>query len=86
MKVWLLPANGECLEVLSWRQGSVKTLRVLSTPDEEHGTDNFSHVRPLIALADATGPGQAYSSANFISLKTGEQVMTNFIEFQAAGQ
>lgn len=79
VQVWMLPSTGECIEVLSWRQGSVKTLRILPTPDPEShgafgGTDSFPHVRPLIAMADSTGPGLAYSSASFISLKTGEQI------------
>lgn len=75
VQVWLIPINGEAQEVLSWKQGTVKTLRVLPTPEACFGSpDNFAHCRPLIALADSTGPGTAYSSASFLSLKSGEQV------------
>eukprot|EP00095_Tigriopus_kingsejongensis_P005566 maker-scaffold12_size759060-snap-gene-2.15 protein:Tk05566 transcript:maker-scaffold12_size759060-snap-gene-2.15-mRNA-1 annotation:"breast carcinoma-amplified sequence 3-like protein" len=75
VQIWLVPFNGEAKEVLSWKQGSVKTLRVLSHPENSFGSpDNFAHCRPLIAMADSTGPGTAFSSASFLSLKTGEQV------------
>ncbi len=75
VQIWLIPNSGEAQEVLSWKQGIVKTLRVAPTPIEmSDQPDNFSHCRPLIAMADATGPGTAFTSASFISLKTGEQV------------
>jgi hypothetical protein len=76
VQIWLVSANGEAQEVLSWKQGSVKTLRVLPSPEENcfGFPDNFAHCRPLIALADSTGPGTAFTTATFISLKTGEQV------------
>ena len=76
-QMWLLPMNGEAQEVLSWRQGTVKTLRILPAPQRSCfsvGRDNFEHCRPLIALADSTGPGAAFTSASFISLRSGEQV------------
>lgn len=75
VQIWLIPFTGEAKEVLSWKQGCVKTLRVLPTPENCFGNlDNFSHCRPLIAMVDSTGPGTPFSSASFISLKTGEQV------------
>jgi hypothetical protein len=75
VQVWLIPMTGEAQEVLSWKQGTVKTLRILPAPENCFGyLDNFEHVRPLIAMADSAGPGTAFSSASFISLKTGEQV------------
>eukprot|EP00094_Tigriopus_californicus_P011925 TCALIF_11520-PA protein Name:"Similar to rudhira Breast carcinoma-amplified sequence 3 homolog (Drosophila melanogaster)" AED:0.12 eAED:0.12 QI:210/0.88/0.7/1/0.77/0.6/10/0/1394 len=75
VQIWLVPINGEAKEVLSWKRGSVKTLRVLPKPENSFGVpDNFAHCRPLIALADATGPGAPFTSVSFLSLKTGEQV------------
>uniref|UniRef100_A0A182MIC8 BCAS3 domain-containing protein n=1 Tax=Anopheles culicifacies TaxID=139723 RepID=A0A182MIC8_9DIPT len=68
VQVWIVPANGEAIEVLSWRHGSVKCLRVLPTPtagDRESATessDHFTHKRPLIALCDS-GLGGASASA-----------------------
>uniref|UniRef100_A0A182W604 BCAS3 domain-containing protein n=1 Tax=Anopheles minimus TaxID=112268 RepID=A0A182W604_9DIPT len=68
VQVWIVPANGEAIEVLSWRHGSVKCLRVLPTPtsgDREtaaESTDHFTHKRPLIALCDS-GLGGASASA-----------------------
>ena len=77
-QMWLLPMNGEAQEVLSWRQGTVKTLRILPAPQPTSpgsgGRDGFEHCRPLIVLADSTGPGAAFTSASFISLRSGEQV------------
>ena len=74
--MWLLPMNGEAQEVLSWRQGTVKTLRILPAPKPSVAgqRDSFEHCRPLIVLADSTGPGAAFTSASFISLRSGEQV------------
>ena len=83
-QMWLLPMNGEAQEVLSWRQGTVKTLRILPAPQPTSpggsggGRDGFEHCRPLIALADSTGPGAAFTSASFISLRSGEQVSRDF--------
>ena len=89
MQMWLLPMNGEAQEVLSWRQGTIKTLRVLPAPERScfSGSpaglhvDNFEHCRPLIALADSAGPGAAFSSASFISLRSGEQVILVYLKF-----
>ncbi|XP_052901118.1 uncharacterized protein LOC128307363 isoform X2 [Anopheles moucheti] len=69
VQVWIVPANGEAIEVLSWRQGSVKCLRVLPTPtsgDCESATesaDHFTHKRPLIALCDSGLGGGSVSAA-----------------------
>ena len=63
--------SGEAQEVLAWRQGQVKTLKILSTPENCLGTpDNFAHCRPLVVMVDSTG----FTSASFISLKSGESV------------
>ncbi|XP_053658276.1 uncharacterized protein LOC128707346 [Anopheles marshallii] len=71
VQVWIVPANGEAIEVLSWRHGSVKCLRVLPTPisgDRESATesaDHFQHKRPLIALCDSgLGGGSANAAAS----------------------
>ncbi|XP_058175788.1 uncharacterized protein LOC131290642 [Anopheles ziemanni] len=62
VQVWIVPANGEAIEVLSWRHGSVKCLRVLPTPSaagERETTvdasmvDQYTHKRPLIALCES---------------------------------
>lgn len=63
IQVWIIPANGEAIEVLSWRHGSVKCMRVLPTPtsgDGESATepnDQFLLKRPLIALCDSASSG-----------------------------
>lgn len=87
VQVWAIPANGEAVEVLSWRHGIVSALRVLPTPSsavaiEENGRadepiDVFAEKRPLIALVDgsaSSGSQPQFCAVNFISLKTGTQV------------
>ncbi|RVE43118.1 hypothetical protein evm_012234, partial [Chilo suppressalis] len=71
VQVWLIPPNGEAQEVLSWRQGTVRVLRILPTP--QHG-DCFASKRPLIALCDSASPGPTFCSLSFISIRGGEQV------------
>ncbi|XP_024877023.1 uncharacterized protein LOC112457926 isoform X3 [Temnothorax curvispinosus] len=78
VQVWLIAATGEAMEVLSWRQGVVRTLRILPNPktDDEH-VDEFEAKRPMVAVCsepDSTLPGPKFCDVNFISLKTGEQV------------
>lgn len=74
-QAWVIPVNGEAMEVLSWRQGAVRTLKVLPSPSTSATTvDHYSLKRPLIALCDTAGPGPQFCSVSFISLKTGEQV------------
>lgn len=75
MQVWLIAATGEATEVLSWRQGVVRTLRILPNPktDDEH-VDPFEAKRPMVAICDSAGPGPQFCHISFISLKTGEQV------------
>ncbi|CAH1124583.1 unnamed protein product [Ceutorhynchus assimilis] len=77
IQVWAVPANGEAIELFSWRHGSVKVLRILPTPYEVgtlNKTDSFEAKRPLIALVDVATHGSSAGSLNFYSLKTGEQV------------
>ncbi|XP_063636157.1 uncharacterized protein LOC134806762 [Cydia splendana] len=71
VQVWLIPPSGEAQEVLSWRQGTVRVLRILPTP--QHG-DCFTSKRPLIALCDSASPGPTFCSLSFISIRGGEQV------------
>ncbi|XP_033317343.1 uncharacterized protein LOC117215047 isoform X2 [Bombus bifarius] len=74
VQVWLIAATGEGTEVLSWRQGVVRTLRILPNPktDDEH-VDLFELKRPMVAICDSAGPGSQFCNISFISLKTGEQ-------------
>ncbi|XP_066992105.2 breast carcinoma-amplified sequence 3 homolog [Anabrus simplex] len=75
VQVWAVPANGEAREVLSWRQGVVRTLRILPTPlADSPMPDAFGHKRPLVALCDSAGPGPQFCSLSFISLRAGDQV------------
>ncbi|XP_047369803.1 serine-rich adhesin for platelets-like isoform X3 [Vespa velutina] len=81
VQVWLIAATGEATEVLSWRQGIVRTLRILPNPktDSEHA-DPYEPKRPLVAICDSAGPGPQFCNISFISLKTGEQ--TKNIKFK----
>lgn len=83
VQVWAIPANGEAVEVLSWRHGSVRALRILPLPiptSDENGddvADPFASKRPLMAICDAantTGSGPQFCSVNFVSLRDGDQV------------
>ncbi|XP_026283554.1 uncharacterized protein LOC113209984 isoform X2 [Frankliniella occidentalis] len=76
VQVWAIPANGEATEVLSWSQGSVRTLRILPSPTSNVASSSDSYVmkRPLVAICDSAGPGPPFCSVSFISLKTGDQV------------
>ncbi|KAJ8676215.1 hypothetical protein QAD02_012001 [Eretmocerus hayati] len=76
VQVWLIAASGEATEVLSWRQGMVRTLRLLPSPKsgERERADSYRLKRPLVAICDSAGPGPQFCSVSFISLKTGEQV------------
>lgn len=69
VQVWLIPVTGEAQEVLSWKQGTVKTLRILSTPENCFGyPDNFAHCRPLISMADSTGKEKRPKTRLFVFL------------------
>lgn len=75
IQMWAIPANGEAIEILSWRHGGpVKCLKILPTPildpsDQTNPiTDLFGAKRPLMALCDAS------CKVNFISLKDGDSV------------
>lgn len=92
IQVWAIPANGEAFEVLSWRHGSVKALRILPTPllcDNETSNewiDQYSHRRPLMAICDSSTNGvnvssgssgsPSFCSVNFVALKSKDIVKT----------
>ncbi|KAL1505720.1 hypothetical protein ABEB36_005219 [Hypothenemus hampei] len=76
IQVWAVPANGEAVELFSWRHGSVRVLRILPAPYEAGSSkrDNFQTKRPLMALVDVSTHGSSAGSLNFYSLKSSEQV------------
>lgn len=85
IQIWSIPANGEATEVLSWRHGIVRTLKLLPSPigsnvegesTEEH-VDLFAHKRPLMAICDSSQTGTAgpqFCSMNIVSLRDGDSV------------
>lgn len=77
IQMWAIPANGEAIEVLSWRHGGpVKCLKILPTPLMEYGdqagpsVDIYHAKRPLIAISDSA----AANVVNFVSLRDGDTV------------
>lgn len=79
VQCWAVPANGEAVEVLSWRHGSVRTLRILPHPltdntgDSTAVEDRFANQRPLVAICDASAASTApFCTLNFVSLRGGE--------------
>lgn len=97
IQVWAIPANGEAIEVMSWKHGAVSVLRILPTPFLSNNSelandllDQFIHKRPLMALVgDCPIPNQAPNTGNqqlhavnFVSLKDGDLVKS--IKFKSA--
>ncbi|KAL3267342.1 hypothetical protein HHI36_011473 [Cryptolaemus montrouzieri] len=76
IQIWCIAANGEATEILAWRHGSIKVVRILPSPHKVEGNfrDSFLSKRPLIALCDNASPGPPYCALSFMSLRTGEQV------------
>jgi breast carcinoma-amplified sequence 3 len=88
IQVWAIPANGEAVEVMSWKHGAVKVLRVLPTPFLSNNSelasdllDQYIHKRPLMALCGDcpvnqlnAQPNQQFHAVNFVSLKDGDVV------------
>lgn len=85
IQIWAIPANGEATEVLSWRHGIVRCLKVLPTPVPSYVTENASEAtddlyaqkRPLMAICESsqmstTGP--QFCTMNIISLRDGDSV------------
>ncbi|XP_055603365.1 breast carcinoma-amplified sequence 3 homolog isoform X2 [Uranotaenia lowii] len=88
IQAWIIPANGEAIEVLSWRHGSVKCLRVLPTPTGGDGesasepTDQYVHKRPLIALCDSASTGIIGNGGNSLTGGSGQFCSINFISLK----
>lgn len=82
VQVWAVPANGEAVEVLSWRHGTVRALRILPKPNEPRSlteenlatADKFADQRPLMVVSETTAAssGPAFCTANFVSLRNNE--------------
>lgn len=68
VQCWAIPANGEAVEVLSWRHGSVRAMRILPLPILDNSSIGAEHLsgndsgavedlfvaqRPLMAICDA---------------------------------
>ncbi|XP_014256205.1 titin homolog isoform X2 [Cimex lectularius] len=70
VQIWSITGSGDASEVLSWSQGSVRTLRLLNKPRDDQ--DPFASKRPLVAIVDSSGPGPQFCTVNFVSLKTAE--------------
>lgn len=73
-QVWTIPSTGEAQEVLSLRQGPVRLLRMLKTPEGAKSKDEYAVSRPLFAVCDAASPSVPFSTVNLWSLASGEQV------------
>lgn len=85
IQIWAIPANGEATEVLSWRHGVVRCLKVLPTPIASFGTENateptddlYTHQRPLMAICESSqvsSTGPQFCTMNIISLRDGDSV------------
>ncbi|KAL3858527.1 hypothetical protein ACJMK2_013112 [Sinanodonta woodiana] len=75
VQIWHITPKGEAQEVLSLRQGPVKILRILPSPDQLLGhVDKYSEKRPLVAMCDSSCAGQPYCSVKFVSLWTSDEV------------
>lgn len=83
IQVWAIPANGEATEVLSWRHGIVRTLKLLPSPIASNAevcnesNDLYAHKRPLMAICDSSQTGASgpqFCSMNIVSLRDGDSV------------
>lgn len=83
IQVWAIPANGEATEVLSWRHGVVRTLKLLPSPianyadETDEPNDLYAHKRPLMAICDSSQTGASgpqFCSMNIVSLRDGDSV------------
>lgn len=93
IQIWAIPANGEATEVLSWRHGVVRCLKVLPTPISSYVADNnasepsddmYAHKRPLMAIcesAQVSSTGPQFCTMNIISLRDGDSVCCVFLFF-----
>lgn len=89
VQAWAVPANGEATEVISWRNGIVKCVKVLPTPISsyrgadatETPDDYFKEYRPLMAVVETpvvTPTGPQFCSVNFYSLRETDPVSSTF--------
>lgn len=85
IQIWAIPANGEATEVLSWRHGVVRCLKVLPTPISSYVLENATepiddpnaHKRPLMAICESSqvsSTGPQFCTMNIISLRDGDSV------------
>lgn len=86
IQIWSIPANGEATEVLSWRHGIVRCLKLLPTPiasyvgydsATESTDDLYAQKRPLMAISESsqmTSTGPQFCTMNIISLRDGDSV------------
>lgn len=80
IQAWALPIEGEAIEVLHRRFGSVRCVKVLPTPHGDYSADDtsvdrFAVHRPLMAICEsAAGPSsvQQFCTMTIVSLKTGQ--------------
>lgn len=89
IQIWAIPANGEATEVLSWRHGVVRSLKVLPTPissyvaqnASEPAEDLYAHKRPLMAICESSqvsSTGPQFCTMNIISLRDGDSVRFSY--------
>lgn len=84
IQVWALPVNGEAIEVLSWRHGIVRCMKILPTPigdyvvdDASETVDIYAHKRPLMAICESSqvsSSGPQFCTLNIVSLVHGDTV------------
>lgn len=84
IQVWSIPANGEATEVLSWRHGVVRSVKLLPTPIPSNGEDAnetndnlYGHKRPLMAICDSSqmaSTAPQFCTMNIVSLRDGDSV------------
>lgn len=68
VQCWCIPANGEAVEVLSWRHGSVRTLRLLPQPN----CAGFEVAPDAAAAAAAAASEQQQSNGSDTSMDGAE--------------
>lgn len=86
IQIWAIPANGEATEVLSWRHGVVRCLKILPTPISSYVAENaserteelYAQKRPLMAICESahvsSTSGPQFCTMNIISLRDGDSV------------
>ncbi|CAH1800471.1 unnamed protein product, partial [Owenia fusiformis] len=75
VQIWSIPGSGEAQELYSTRQGPVKTLKILPTPENVFGNkDVHAAQRPIVAICDSSSAGKPFCSVKFVSLRSGDEV------------